>query len=113
GKAPRFGRAIVFRAPLHRGLAWPSTAGCGCFGGSMLAGAGLDLDGDVAEAADAGEPRLVAGGRLGPVGDQGHDGRTVAGADAPQMQVADTVMRAGFEASRDLAGDPVAGSHVE
>src|SRR5438093_1123781 len=80
---------------------------CGCFGRLVLAGAGLDLDGDVAEAADSGEPRLVDGGRPGPVRDQGHDSGAVARADAPEMQVRDPVVGFGFEALRDLADDPV------
>ena len=50
-------------------------------------GAGLHLDRNVAQVAQAAEPALVGGGRQRVIRDQRYHGCPMAGADLPQMQI--------------------------
>ena len=74
----------------------------------MRARAGLDLDGDVAQARHAPEFELVGARRLGIVAHQADHRRVVARPEPPDVQVGDAVA-AHLEAMVDLLGRPPVG----
>ena len=78
----------------------------------MRAGAGLHLDGEMAQAGDAREAGLVGLRRLGRVRDQRYHRRMVAGSDTPNMEIGDPVA-AGLEPVANLFRNPAFGAHIE
>jgi hypothetical protein len=58
----------------------------------VRAGAALDLDRDVAETREPGEPGLVDCGRLRSVRHERHHRGVMARADAPDVEIGDTVV---------------------
>jgi len=79
----------------------------------MFSRTALDLNGDVAQSLDAGEPGLIDGGRLGPIRNQRHHGSVMAGSDTPKVEVRNPITAFGFEAVSDLACNSILGFHVK
>ncbi len=74
--------------------------------------ASVDLDGDVRQALDPREPRLVGFGRLGMVGDHRHDQAGVTGSEQPEVKVAHPVAP-DLEPVPDGSSQRLAGNHVQ
>jgi hypothetical protein len=66
----------------------------------MIAGAGLDLDRDMAQPRYPDEPRFVARGRFRLVRNQRHDRGAMTGADAPNVEVGYPIIAPGFKEMR-------------